>query len=138
MTDVTRKLNVLRGVNMFTKLPGEILFEIAQETGWQEISAGEIIFSEGDMPDGFYIVASGEVSIERNGQVLSLLKEGDFFGEIGVFEGLPRSASAIAKSEGMLLIIDNITFDNITSDCPEVMRALAGKIIEYIRAEHSK
>lgn len=136
MPDSMKKLVALRSVGLFAQLPGEILYTVGQEMGWREFTAGEIIYNQGDVPDGFYIIVSGKISIQRDDKILVELIVGDYFGEISVFDGLPRTANAIAITSGKLLTVDNVTFDNITANSPEVMRALARYVIAYVRKSH--
>lgn len=65
--------------------------------------AGEVIFNEGDAGDGLYIVHSGLIRITATStldrqHVLSRMEPGDYFGEMAVFDGGPRSASAVEDS----------------------------------------
>ncbi|MBI1950710.1 MAG: cyclic nucleotide-binding domain-containing protein, partial [Acidobacteria bacterium] len=76
---------------------------------------GEIIYLEGDLGTEMYVVQSGAVRIFRAlggvKQELSIMEKGDFFGEIAVLEGLPRTASAEALDACELIEINSATFD---------------------------
>ncbi|MGH9798653.1 MAG: cyclic nucleotide-binding domain-containing protein, partial [Candidatus Polarisedimenticolia bacterium] len=64
---------------------------------------GEAIYREGDLGSEMYVVQSGAVRIFRDiaaiRQELAVMERGDFFGEVAVLEGLPRSASAEALDD---------------------------------------
>ncbi len=79
--------------------------------------AGETIFSQGDVGTEMFIVRSGSVRIFResngNRQALSVLERGDFFGEMAVLEGTPRSDSAEAAEDAELVRIHSAIFDRM-------------------------
>ena len=133
MQNAEEKLIILRKVKLFNQLPLEIITAISEEAVWRHVTKDEVIFREGDDPDGFYMLATGKVSISRNNQVLSILNPDDFFGEIGLLYDSPRLASAIAEEESDLLYIDNLTFDNLANDIPDIMRVIAGQIVSYLQ-----
>jgi len=136
--DITHKTLILRKTKLFESLPGEILLTIAEETEEREVINEERLFSQDDYPDGLYIIASGSVKIVRKGEILTELKEGDFFGEISLFDDSPRGADAIASSDSHLLFIENNTFDSITEDLPEVLRAVMKTMIGYLKTSPAK
>ncbi len=133
--DITQKVMLLRKTSLFEVLPGEILLTIAEESEDREMVQDEKIFSKGDSPDGLYIVASGTLNVKRGNQIISTLKEGDFFGEIGLLDDSARVADVIAHTDGTLLFIEKEIFDSITEDLPEVLRAVTKTVIGYIKRE---
>jgi CRP/FNR family transcriptional regulator, cyclic AMP receptor protein len=79
---------------------------------------GEVIFKEGDPGNVMYILQAGKVNIKKkveNGE--KLLKvvemEHDFFGEMSLLDGSPRSATAVCADKTNLLVIDRISFENL-------------------------
>ena len=79
--------------------------------------AGETVFTEGDLGSEMYVVQSGEVRLfrMRDGvkQELAIMEKGDFFGELAVLEGLPRTSSAEALKDAELIEINSTTFDRM-------------------------
>lgn len=75
---------------------------------------GEIIFQEGEPGDNMFVIQEGkvEVFLERKGQEvpLKLLREGDFLGEMALFNGGTRSVSARSKETSRLLTVDRKNF----------------------------
>jgi len=83
--------------------------------GYQKrLTPGEILFSEGDGGNEMYLIKSGQIMITKRigneEKTLAILKDGDFFGEMAVLDQSPRSASAIAKTEAELIIVDRDAF----------------------------
>jgi CRP-like cAMP-binding protein len=56
--------------------------------------------------------------------VVNTFGKNDFFGELALLDNVGRSTSAIAKTEGVLLFLDKETFDCITIDLPELLKAV--------------
>jgi HEAT repeat protein len=133
MNDNMQKVFVLRAVELFKQLPGETLLVIANEAEKQDMQADQIIFSEGDAPTGLYIVVSGQVDIVKNGKVIAELKENSFFGELALIDNSTRTATAVAKTEGVLLFLEKEIFDRIADDLPEVLRAVVQVVMRYLR-----
>ncbi|MDR3685634.1 MAG: cyclic nucleotide-binding domain-containing protein [Coriobacteriia bacterium] len=102
----------------------------------RKASNGAIIFSEGDPPDGMYVILGGKVKIFRqaNGHetTLALLKQGDFFGEMSLFDHKPRSAGAISVGETELRFISNSEFQAMPVSDPFVRQMLL-KMSERLR-----
>jgi CRP-like cAMP-binding protein len=75
---------------------------------------GELIFSEGDLGSEMFIIQSGKIRIFKNidgfDQTLTVLEKGDFFGEMSILEGMPRSASAEAEEDCDLIKINSANF----------------------------
>jgi hypothetical protein len=131
--DLLSKVFDLRGVELFKDLPAEILIAIAEETERLSFEEGESVFLENDRPDGLYCISSGEVRIERQGKVLTILKEHDYFGELALIDDTFRTADAFIQSDASLLFLSKETFDRITDDIPEVLRTVVKVILNYLR-----
>jgi CRP-like cAMP-binding protein len=86
----------------------------------REVPDGHVIFSQGDAADGMYVILGGKVRIYReqdgNETTLAILKPGEFFGEMSIFDKKPRSASAQAVGDAELKIIDPSEFARMVSD----------------------
>ena len=134
--DDMNKILTLREVAIFATLPVEVLYAVANVIQWKEMYKEEVLFSEGEISDGFYVIASGQVSIQKKGKEVDLLKENNFFGEAGILSNEFRLASAIAKTDGMLLYMDNNTFNDLSLDFPEILRPIAQFLISYLRKEN--
>ncbi len=80
----------------------------------KKLNPGEVLFHEGDRGDVMYLIREGKIKITKGSgedeKVLAVLKEGDFFGEMAIIDGSPRSAGAIGATPVSLLVIDKETF----------------------------
>jgi CRP/FNR family transcriptional regulator, dissimilatory nitrate respiration regulator len=95
-------------IPLFERLPPRQLLELSRIVVTRSYNRGQVIFSEGDEANGFYVLASGRVKIfkvssEGKEQILHLFESGEPFGEVPVFSGgrFPAHAEAMEKCEAM-------------------------------------
>ncbi len=86
-------------------MPDEKLECLANECRQVTLKIGETLFREGDTGESMFVVLSGEVYIERDDTVIALRSQGEYFGEMTLLEGKPRSATVKAVKECRLLEI---------------------------------
>jgi CRP-like cAMP-binding protein len=90
----------------------------------RKFKPGEVIFRQGDAGSEMYLIRSGKIKISRSAgnieKTLAVIKEGDFFGEMAVIDGSPRSATATAIEEVNLLIVDREAFKSQLKDNPMI------------------
>lgn len=101
------------------------------------LAAGEAVFREGDPSDCAYVIVEGAVEISKlmeSGPVpLAELRPGDVFGELGLLDESPRSATATAKGPTKIRRIERETFlDKLHSD-PAFSLPLVGRLAEHLR-----
>jgi len=99
---------VLSKVPAFNNLSARELRGVAAIVHKREYKAGDPVFYQGDPGLGMYVIQEGEVSIriaEREGEdkELAVLADGDFFGELALLDESPRSATAICKTDCLLI-----------------------------------
>lgn len=103
----------------------------------QEYRAGDRIFSQGDPGDCAYIIEAGrvEISILRNGQQfpVSILGEGEIFGEMAILDGLSRSATAVALDPVRLCVISRDQLFQRVENADPVVRLLVSLLIKRTR-----
>jgi hypothetical protein len=112
-----------------------------QPIGEKEFSCafnpGDRVFEEGQSGDEMFIIQTGQVEIlmEAEGEEhrLTLLEEGDFFGEMAILEDLPRTASARAVTACTLVRIDRGTFDQLVKHDPEIAIRMLRKLSFRLR-----
>ena len=100
----------------------------------KKIKAGEMIFRELDDSDALYVVEQGQVVVSKHvsGEmeiVLTRFYPGDFFGEMGLFDSAPRSASAHAELDTILWRLDREVFHQILSNYPEIAARICYRLV---------
>ena len=98
----------IRGVPVFEGLSNRELSEVERLVHKRTYSSGEAVFWDGDPGGGMYIILSGAVNIvdkkaDGGEHTLAQLVEGEFFGELALLDEAPRSASAIAEQESIIM-----------------------------------
>lgn len=100
-------------------------------------SAGGEIFAEGQAAADMYIIQNGQVEILKEIQGknhrVAVLEEGDFFGEMAILEDLPRSASARALTDCVLIRLDRRSFDQVARHNPEIPVRMLRKLCRRLR-----
>jgi tetratricopeptide (TPR) repeat protein len=90
---------------------------------------GDIVITEGEAGASMYVIVSGEVKVFTRGQKgeslhLATLGEGDFFGEVSVLTGRPRTATITASAPTELLRLDKDALDELTARMPRIREVL--------------
>jgi CRP-like cAMP-binding protein len=90
----------------------------------KDFTRGTVLFKEGQPGDYMYVVQAGEVEIRRSvgdmERVLAILSPGEFFGEMAILNGRPRSATAVVRTDARLLVIEGKTFEAMLRARPEI------------------
>ena len=112
----------------------EVLSDVEREAIVREMELethdeGSVIISEGDPGDSMYLIASGDVKVYTRGAggntiYLARLGEGDFFGEVSVLSGKPRTATITASQRTELLRLDKSKLDGVLSKHPGIRKVL--------------
>jgi hypothetical protein len=110
-------LPLLQAIPMFAPLASTTLESLARQLTPVHVAAGAPVFVEGDIGDAFYVIESGEIQIGHGSTVLRNELPGDYFGEIALLRGVPRTADAIAVVDTVLRRLGRDTFlEAITGD----------------------
>jgi len=82
--------------------------------------AGEVIIYRGDIANEMYLICSGEVEVlDASGEVIKTLKDGDYFGEIGLLISSPRTATIRAIGQTDMFVLEKADFSRILRDSPQ-------------------
>lgn len=115
--------------SLFSSLPAEGRKKLLSKFVLEEYPAGAIILKEGTSGDSLFIIKKGVAEVytqDQKGRPVSLakLKEGDFFGEIALITGRPRTASVKAVEAMELVCLPKKDFIEIIQSCPEIKKVL--------------
>jgi CRP-like cAMP-binding protein len=129
---------------LFAGLPSDIVSDFGADVDLFAYDKGDVIFNEGDVGDCLYLVCEGNVKISklgRNGQqeTLGFIQPGNFFGEMALLDGQPRSAQATAATERIVLgRVDHVTFDRILTQAPSSLHMnFLRSVVERLRSVNS-
>lgn len=132
------KVLLLKNTNIFKEVAEHILVNVAEITRELELIKGERLFKKGDIGDKMYIIASGKISIHDGDHVFSYLEEYGIFGELALLDPTPRSASATAEEDCLLLYIDQHPFFELLSSYPEVAKGILTILGSRLRAQNEE
>ena len=124
-------VEILRCIPALALLDAPDLARLAAEATLRNYKMGETIFHEGDPPDFLYGIASGRVRVLGSGRggeevTLAVLEAGDYFGELGVLHGRPRTVAVRSSDESVILAIPGEAVRRILDARPEVRAAFEG------------
>jgi CRP-like cAMP-binding protein/Fe-S-cluster-containing hydrogenase component 2 len=123
-------LTLIRRIPMLRFASDKDVALLLEKVELKTFKAGDLIFEEDDPPDDLYVIHQGFVKISKRGesrqQILSYLSEGDCFGETGVLNNAPRSASATAMSHTELLLVPGTHFQFLVNAIPEAKQESLG------------
>ncbi len=136
----------LQNNRLFAGLSAELLNEIGSDMDLLRFDAADVIFNEGDAGDCLYLVCEGSIWISKMGragkqETLGYIHPGNFFGEMALIDGQPRSAQATAAEPAVLGRVDHATFERILERAPRdlhmnflrsVVERLRGVNVHYI------
>jgi cAMP-binding proteins - catabolite gene activator and regulatory subunit of cAMP-dependent protein kinases len=130
---------LLSSTELFASLPDEMVEGLRGKARDRDLAKGELLFSQGEESSDLYVVMDGRIAISTRStdgreSMVAVLENGSLFGEMGLFDGGPRSAEARALSDTTLI---EIAFDDVRAavqERPEVLWAIVRLLAQRIRA----
>jgi CRP-like cAMP-binding protein len=130
---------LLRRIHLFADLTdreSDTILDLMRE---KTIARGTAVFHQNDSGGGLYLILSGSVKISRTGRdgrevTVAVLHEGNFFGEMSLLDGQPRSASATAAQGARLLVLDREHFQRYVLNQSGIMAKLLRELSKRLRA----
>jgi len=127
--------NFFRSYTAFARLPIDALAALLAELEVQAVEPGERVIRQGDPPGPMYVIEEGRlrVFVEEDGErrYIRYLRRGDFFGELSLFKGEPRSTTVEAVAPCRLLRLTEATFTRLLAGYPEFRAQLEERIAQY-------
>jgi voltage-gated potassium channel len=131
-----RTWSIVAKVPFFRQVGASIIAEVAWLLRPLNLPAGAVVVRRGERGDCMYFIATGAVEVRLPGEPLRL-GEGDFFGEIALLTGAPRTATAVAVEPSTLLRLDIAEFRELMGRRPDLARVIleaAGRRLEAATA----
>ena len=117
-------LERLAAIELFSQLSAKELRKIASFMTLIKIKAGRDLTVQGTPGREFMIIVEGEASVRRNGRLIASLGPGDFFGELAVVAGLPRTATVTAESEMLVEPLNRREFSSLLDASPRLTKKI--------------
>lgn len=138
MFTILEKTILLKTVDLFQDIPGELLSQVSQISKAKNYDNGETIFKDGDVGDSMFIVLEGRVSITKGDKEIALLEKGASLGEMALLDNENRSANALAKEDSVLLKINQDVFYELMESNADIMKQIIKLLTSRIRKANAK
>ncbi len=123
------------GVPLFADLTKRHLTAVAKAARTVSHKAGAEVASQGKGGLAFHVIASGDAAVRVGGVARRTLGAGDYFGEISMIDGQPRSATVVAGKQGLTTyVLDRTRFLALVDDDKQFARAVMVALCGRIRA----
>ena len=120
MLSIEEKKAVLSASSIFEGMPDELVERVAGRAGQIDFEAGELLCTDGEPGDSVYLVASGELEVQKGSIVLAVISRGDMVGEMAVLTGEVRNATVRARSSGTVLFLKAKALKLLIQQMPDV------------------
>jgi CRP/FNR family transcriptional regulator, cyclic AMP receptor protein len=121
---------VLGALPLFTRVPKRHVRAIAKLAWRVDYAPGEVIVQAGDRGNSMYLMLEGRARVVGKSRIL---RPGDFFGEMALIDGGPRSATIIAANQVRVMMLQRQTFLKAMKQHPEIGLAIMETLAERVR-----
>jgi small-conductance mechanosensitive channel/CRP-like cAMP-binding protein len=120
----------LSTVPLLAPLTPDELARLATQVSRLPYASGEAIVREGEPGDSFYLIERGSVAVsigdgDGGTRLLSRMAAGDYFGEMSLLTGEPRSATVVAESDVAVLEVERVDFEQILAANPALLEPIS-------------
>jgi len=124
----------LKAVPLFSHCTGKQIDFIATQVEDMDFPAGRVLCTEGKSGSDFFILLAGAADVTRKGRKIAKMAPGDFFGEIALVDGGPRTATVTTSAPSRCLVLGPRQFQNVlhqdTDIAHSIMKALTKRVRE--------
>jgi CRP-like cAMP-binding protein len=132
---MSERIDFLKKTDLLNGVPDDLFKGIVE--AFQEIraKAGETIFQEGEIGDGVDVVVEGSLNLVTNQVKVLQVESGEWVGELALIDEAPRSASAIAETDALLLKWTREDFMKALKGNPEVVHGILKTLSRKLRQD---
>jgi len=116
------KIAVLKTVPLFSDLSKRQLMD-----------AGQVLAKEDEKGADFFLIVEGKARVKKGRKTIRTLNSGDYFGEISLIDGEPRTASVIAETDMNLLFVNHKSFEHLLETVPGLQKKIMVSLCTYLR-----
>jgi len=131
------KIETLQRIPLLATMSKRQLASIARYTDTTTADRGQVLATEGEAGDQLYVICEGSAVVIKDGQEIARLGVGEFFGEMALIDGEPRSATVEVCEDSVLLTIHRREFDFLVDEVDgmarELLRVVTGRLREADR-----
>jgi CRP-like cAMP-binding protein len=112
----------LAEIELFSELTKKELKRVASFMTRITVKAGRDLTVQGQPGREFMVIAEGEATVRRNGRVIAHFKPGDFFGELAVIAGVPRTATVTADTDMVVEALNRREFSSMLDESAKIAK----------------
>ena len=124
----------LKSVALFSACTRDELELIARTTTQLQFPAGTTLAQQGENGHEFIVVVEGTARVEIGGRTVATIGAGDFFGEVALLDGGPRTATVVAETDLVVEVIAQREFAGLIEDAPHLAKKLLIGLARRLRA----
>lgn len=121
-------------VPIFEQLSPFLHAKLAAKAERVTVPAGATMAREGDTGEELCVILEGEARVRIHNHVVATLSTGDFFGEMSLLDGEPRSAAVAASTDSVVLVLKRGDFLELLAEDPEMSRVILQQLSRRLRA----
>lgn len=130
-----RKVEALSRVPLFAHCSRKELEFLSSRTDEVDVKAGHALTTQGSPTDSFYVLLEGEASVDVSGNPRPSLRQGDFFGEIGMLDRGPATASVVTSTPARLMIMSHAQFRDAIKSNDELLSGVIAAMAARLRRD---
>lgn len=128
------KAEALGKVPLFSGLSRRHLDELARHVDEVRVDAGRVLARQGEHGLEFLYLVEGKAVVERDGKRIARLGRGDFFGEMSLLDGEPRTATVKSETPVTLLVVHRRVFSHLLDTMPALQKKILLGLCQRLRA----
>ena len=132
--DQKKIIPLLKKTPIFAKTSESSLKTMLKSAVEKTVPTGEKLVKKGEAGAGFYLILEGKAEVVANGEKLATFKSGDFFGELAVIDGAPRTADVIALAETTCIVVSQWAMRSLISSHSEIALSIMEELVRRLRA----
>ena len=133
MLSTVERVVFLKGVQLFTEIPGSELARVAQVAEELELPPDVEVMREGDLGDSLYLVLEGRVTVYKGGREVARLGPRECVGELALLDSEPRSATVRTAEPTRMLKLEREAFYELMNDHLEITRGIMRVLTRRLR-----
>ncbi len=130
---------LLDTTDLFAALPADVLEHLREQATVRTFARNEVLFRQGDPASELFVVQEGRVAIAQQSgdgreSVVAVLEDGGLFGDLGLFDGAPRSADVRALTETTVVVLGYEPVRAVLQARPELLWVMVRLLAQRLRA----
>jgi len=127
-------ISLMKDTPIFSRMNDAGLKNVLKSAVHKQSPAGTKIVEEGKGGVGFYLILDGKAEVIREGEKLAELEQGNFFGELSVIDGAPRTADVVALTDTSCVVITQWAMKSLIENHPEIAQGMLEEMVRRLRA----